>query len=392
MFSFGNTQQPTQQPQGSAGASLFGQTQPQNTQGGGLFGGGGSSLFGGASTQPQQQNTQGALFGGQQQQQQQQQAPAPTIDGTTRYGELPLNVRTELDNFENFVQKQIELSEEIAGSGFTKRISASKDEIKNIQLKYQGLKTLLDRDETLIKNLRELVGKEMKTAAIAEILKHQHESFLLIAGKIAAVHDAFSKQRDAFLAYRKKYFGDNKNPFRKGYVGQDDRIALSTIAAGLKPSDMSASTATAPAAAAAPAATGGLFGGSAAPATGGGLFGAPAAAAPATGGFGGFGTPAAAAPATGGFGGFGTPAAAAPATGGFGGFGTPAAAAAPATGGFGGFGTPAAAAPATGGFGGFGTPAAAAPATGGFGGFGAPAAGGGLFGGAVQTPSVKKKR
>ncbi|KAI9333693.1 hypothetical protein BDR26DRAFT_921228 [Obelidium mucronatum] len=347
-----------------ATTSLFGASQPQNTPANtGLFGApaapaASSSLFGAATTAA---NTTANA-------QTQQQQPT-AIEKSTRYGELPENIRSELNAFETFVQKQIELSEEIAASGFTKRINASRSEFKNIELKYQGLKSLLDRDNALIQNLRGMVGKEMKTAdfatrfvdsyqthrqasmtfnntdsfqyfvnltnnlesrlqsyrqtiddlerhlqyssqksqyspqAIAEIIKQQHDSFLVIASKVSAAHEALGKQRDAFLAYRKKYFGDNKNPFRKGYVGQelysasDDRVALSTIAAGLKPSDPNASTAGPGAAAGSqPAASGGLFGatqpttgglfGATQPAAGGGLFGA---SQPAAGGFGGFG-------------------------------------------------------------------------------------------------------
>ncbi|KAJ3013206.1 UNVERIFIED_CONTAM: Nucleoporin p58/p45 [Siphonaria sp. JEL0065] len=341
-----------------ATGGLFGQppvttTTAPATTGGGLFGAaatatpgaaqpttGGFGLFGSATPAAAPTTNSSSLFGVSTAANTAANAGATApVEKTTRYGELPQNIKSELDAFETFVQKQIEMAEEIAASGFTKRINATREEFKNIELKYQGLKSLLDRDNALIQNLRGMVGKEMKTAdfatrfvdsyqthrqasmqfnntdsfqyfvnltntlesrlqsyrqtiddlerhlqsvsqitqhspqAIAEILKQQHESFLVIAGKIAAAHDALGKQRDAFLAYRKKYFGDNKNPFRKGYVGQDDRISLSTIAAGLKPSDLNASVG------------GGAAG---APTAGGSLFGTSQPAA-ATGGFG-FGT------------------------------------------------------------------------------------------------------
>ncbi|KAJ3093357.1 Nucleoporin p58/p45 [Physocladia obscura] len=367
MFSFGQ-----QQPQAAAapatGGSLFGA--PATTAGtNSLFGGQSMAtaqptLFG-TQQQPQQAFGMSTNFGTTQQQQQ-QQLQQPVLEKTTRYGEIPVNIRTELDTFENFIQKQINLAEEIASCEVESRIKESSKEFKNIELKYQGLKTLLDRDNALIQNLRTHVGREMKTAdfatryfvnltnslesrlqmyrqtiddlerhlqslsqrtqsnqhspqAIAEILKHQHESFLVIAGKIAAVHDSLSKQRDAFLAYRQRYFGDKKNPFKKEFVGQDDaRVPLSIIAADLKPSNLKNSVA------AGSVNTGGGFGTSVGTGFGGGggfgnsgtggFFGPsqssaapqqqPATSTAAPTGFGGFGI---SQPATGGGGLFGTP-------------------------------------------------------------------------------------
>ncbi|TPX74994.1 hypothetical protein CcCBS67573_g03723 [Chytriomyces confervae] len=466
---------------------------------GNLFGGAGASINSAVTAQNTAANAQTANP--------QPSATAPeNITNTTRYGEIPLNIRQELDNFETFVQKQIDMSEDIASSGVVKKIHDTRALYKSVELvslmftrneaypvrslmlvfrrqKYQGLKTLLDRDNALIQNLRGQVAREMKIAdfatrfidsynshrqpsvtfnntdsfqyfvnltntlenklqhyrqtiddlerhlqsisqktqyspqAIAEILKLQHESFLAIAGRIAVAHDSLLKQQDAYLNYRRKYFGDTKNPFRKGFVGQDEEnlTSLSTIASSLKPDSGNA----APAQAAPTASTGfGGFGTSIAPqpaASGFGGFGAsttqPAstglsfgnstAAQPAASGFGGFGASTAGqqpAAANTGFGGFGTPAAQPAATGGFGGFGTPAAAQpAAATTGFGGFGAAATQQPAaaTGGFGGFGTPAAqpAAGAAGGFGGFGAAAPAAGAFG-AFGSPSIstRKKR
>ncbi|KAI8836080.1 hypothetical protein BJ741DRAFT_606737 [Chytriomyces cf. hyalinus JEL632] len=491
MFSFGT---PAAAPAAATG-SLFGTANTQNSNSlfggqttnsnaapslntGNLFGGAGASINSAVTAQNTAANAQTANP--------QPSTTAPeNITNTTRYGEIPLNIRQELDNFETFVQKQIDMSEDIASSGVVKKIHDTRALYKSVELKYQGLKTLLDRDNALIQNLRGQVAREMKIAdfatrfidsynshrqpsvtfnntdsfqyfvnltntlenklqhyrqtiddlerhlqsisqktqyspqAVAEILKLQHESFLAIAGRIAVAHDSLLKQQDAYLSYRRKYFGDTKNPFRKGFVGQDEEnlTSLSTIASSLKPDSGNA----APAQAAPAASTGfGGFGTSIAPqpaASGFGGFGAsttqPAstglsfgnstAAQPAASGFGGFGASTVgqqSAAANTGFGGFGTPAAQPAAAGGFGGFGTPAAAAQPAaTTGFGGFGAAAQQpAAAMGGFGGFGTPAAqqpAAGATGGFGGFGAAAAApaAGAFG-AFGSPSIstRKKR
>ncbi|KAJ3246028.1 Nucleoporin p58/p45 [Chytriomyces hyalinus] len=496
MFSFGTPAAAPAAATGQVESSLFNTANTANTQNsnslfgaattnsnaapslntGNLFGGAGASINSAVTAQNTAANAQTANP--------QPSTTAPeNITNTTRYGEIPLNIRQELDNFETFVQKQIDMSEDIASSGVVKKIHDTRALYKSVELKYQGLKTLLDRDNALIQNLRGQVAREMKIAdfatrfidsynshrqpsvtfnntdsfqyfvnltntlenklqhyrqtiddlerhlqsisqktqyspqAIAEILKLQHESFLAIAGRIAVAHDSLLKQQDAYLNYRRKYFGDTKNPFRKGFVGQDEEnlTSLSTIASSLKPDSGNAAPAqAAPAAstgfggfgtsiAAQPAASGfGGFGASTTqPASTGLSFVNSTAAQPAASGFGGFGASTAgqqpAAAANTGFGGFGTPAAQPAATGGFGGFGTPAAAQpAAATTGFGGFGAAAQQpAAATGGFGGFGTPAAqpAAGAAGGFGGFGAATPAAGAFG-AFGSPSIstRKKR
>ncbi|KAI9365513.1 hypothetical protein DFJ73DRAFT_270812 [Zopfochytrium polystomum] len=367
---------------------------------------------------------------------------------TTRYGELPEAVRGELDKMEKFIQKQISLAEEIQTNRADELILRVREQAQDAELKYQGLKNILDRDASLIKHLRSTVSREMKNAdmatrfidayqnpnpsnypfrnqdyfsyfvdvtnqlesklqlyrqtiddlerhlqgitqrvqytpqSIVTIMRHQHESFLAIASKIAAVHDAVQKEKENFLHFRRRYFGETRNPFVANAGGNTygSYTPLSVVASALKPSvDLSqqqqqqqqpaaggfgsgafgggfGSTAgkstgafgTGAFGTAGAGATPSLFGGAStqpgAAKTGGGLFGAAATPAPAAGG-GLFGQPAA------GGGLFGAPQQ--PAAGGGGGL-------------FGGAATPAGQQPAggTGLFGG-GAPAATAPAFGG---------------------------
>ncbi|KAF9905900.1 Nucleoporin p58/p45 [Linnemannia zychae] len=209
--------------------------------------------------------------------------------------------------------------------------------------------------------------------ALPEVMRNQHEGFLAVAGRVAALHDEIKDREKAYLIFRRRYFDDDTDPFQannkhrktdtvhhghslrssgRSPEGQKSfrEIAKETLRPG---SGVSATPA------AAPAAGSSLF--STAPAlgstsllgkpTGFGSFGATTSAAPT------FSLTAPSAPSTGLFGAPATSAAAAPSTGLFGAPST----SAPATGLF---GAPAASAPATGLF---GAPAASAPATGLFG-------------------------
>ncbi len=44
-------------------------------------------------------------------------------------------------------------------------------------------------------------------------MKSQNETFLAVASGVAGVHDHITKQRDAYLVYRARYFADERNPF-----------------------------------------------------------------------------------------------------------------------------------------------------------------------------------
>ncbi|KAF9121027.1 Nucleoporin p58/p45 [Mortierella sp. 14UC] len=205
--------------------------------------------------------------------------------------------------------------------------------------------------------------------ALPEVMRNQHEGFLAVAGKVAALHDEIKDREKAYLMFRRRYFDDDTDPFqannkhrktdavhhghslRSSGRSQEGQKSFREIAKEtLRPGSGT------PAPGAAPGAGSSLF--STAPAPGStSLFGKPAgfgASTAATSAAPTFSLTTPAAPSTGLF---GAPAAAAPTTSLF---GAPATSA-PATGLF---GAPAAASPATGLF---GAPAASAPATGLFG-------------------------
>ncbi|KAJ3117097.1 Nucleoporin p58/p45 [Phlyctochytrium bullatum] len=260
---FGGATQNQQQKGPTPGFGFGGATGTGLGTNTGTLGGGG--LAGGATAQPS--------IGGPQGQ---------TLDGftkTTRYGEVPDNIRNQLDQLEQFIEKQKEALEEIKSSTNLQDILDTHLLIEKVDLKYQGLRNLLDRDNAMIQNLRSSMGDEMKNAdsaaryfpnitdrlesklqlyrqtiddlerhfhtltqksqftpqAVAEILRSQHESFLSIASKIAKVHDSISDECDKYLLYRSKFFGDNRNPFKDSPASASTNTPLSAIATELVP-------------------------------------------------------------------------------------------------------------------------------------------------------------
>ncbi|KAJ3219192.1 Nucleoporin p58/p45 [Dinochytrium kinnereticum] len=270
-----NPQNPAQPP-----ATPFGQAQ-------------GSSLFGAQQQQPTATGSAPAPVAG----------PSPdAFTKSTRYGECPDNIRNQLDQIEQFIQSQKDTVEEIRSTTTLQEIHDVHFMCERINLKYQGLKNLLDRDTALIQNLRSTMASEMKNTdsaarfidrysnphlsnqshtqdvsqtyfanvtdqlesrlqlyrqtidelerhfqsitqkphytpqAIADILRSQHDSFISIAGKISKVHDSISSERDKFLNYRKKYFGDARDPFKDSSDIAIKDTPLSAIATDLVPS------------------------------------------------------------------------------------------------------------------------------------------------------------
>lgn len=111
---------------GSTGTSLFGNNQnsagtTSGLGGGGLFGSKpttGSSLFGGNSSNTGfGSNTNGGLFGAVQQQQQPQSALESinqlAITPLTRISDLPPQIRAEVEQLDQYIQKQVQISEHL---------------------------------------------------------------------------------------------------------------------------------------------------------------------------------------------------------------------------------------------------------------------------------------
>ncbi|KAI8824495.1 uncharacterized protein EV422DRAFT_322479 [Fimicolochytrium jonesii] len=84
--------------------------------------------------------------------------------------------------------------------------------------------------------------KTYSPAVLVEIMRDQDDSLLAVASKIAAVHDAISRQKALYLEYRQKYFGVNDaGRFEKinGTQNDADTTPLELIASTtLRPSNM----------------------------------------------------------------------------------------------------------------------------------------------------------
>ncbi|KAF9197156.1 Nucleoporin p58/p45, partial [Haplosporangium sp. Z 27] len=265
-----------------------------------------------------------------------------TIAGSTKYTELPADAKTTLDQFHSFLQGQIHLS-----ATLTARPSESLDKIakdtEELSKRLTTLNDALERDTKVIQALQDKVGQELKQAdsagriieayantshanflyagnnsagTLPEVLRNQHEGFLAVAVRVAALHDEVKDREKAYLMFRRKFFDDDSDPFQANIkhrktettqLGQSLRNSTRSIEGQksfreiaketLRPGNIKGSSTapTAPAATAtgsslfgAPSTSGtSLFGASApAPASGTSLFGASAAPASGTSLFG----------------------------------------------------------------------------------------------------------
>ena len=158
-----------------AGASLFGNNAGNTTTGGGLFGSkptGTTSLFGSSNSNNNNNNMSapGGLFGNQQQQLQQQpqvqcalqnlsQLP---ITPMTRISELPPQIRQEIEQLDQYIQKQVQISHHLKADTtdhdelidsiprdvayLLKSESATSQYLKQDLKKISSFKSLIDED------------------------------------------------------------------------------------------------------------------------------------------------------------------------------------------------------------------------------------------------------
>ncbi|EGW32560.1 uncharacterized protein SPAPADRAFT_61624 [Spathaspora passalidarum NRRL Y-27907] len=142
---------------------LFGQSQPSTATSGGLFGSSqpqqssttSGGLFGGSSTT-------GGLFGQQQQQQQQQQPQAQAqqlqLTAMTRVGDLPTNIKSELEQFDKYINTQ-HLIATTLNSDYSKHdnlINSIPKDINYLQNKLLSTKQALKFDSNQLLQLKEL--------------------------------------------------------------------------------------------------------------------------------------------------------------------------------------------------------------------------------------------
>ncbi|RUS26625.1 hypothetical protein BC938DRAFT_470511 [Jimgerdemannia flammicorona] len=158
------------------------------------------------------------------------------------------------------------------------------DLVNGFEKRMQEYRQILEEIERNLVSLSH--STHQSPQAISEIMRNQHKSFLAIAGKVAQLDDAIKRQKEQYVAYRRKYYGDDRNPFDKKKQRQEDRPStpseLNFIASTtLKPNPQPPAPAPTPAQTSlfntAP-----TFGGTAPMFGGGGTFGATTSAAQPT--------------------------------------------------------------------------------------------------------------
>lgn len=83
----------------------------------------------------------------------------------------------------------------------------------------------IDELESSIRN--SLSSHRLTPQVISNIIRAQHDSFISLASKVAAVHDTVERYRERYDEYAQKYLGRQNNTSISG----DRMVELSTIAA-----------------------------------------------------------------------------------------------------------------------------------------------------------------
>ncbi|KAF8734648.1 hypothetical protein AX14_003199 [Amanita brunnescens Koide BX004] len=183
---FGSTPGTQQQPQAG---SLFGGTAgTQQPQAGGLFGSTTSaqhqpqagSLFGGfgTSTQSQQQpQTTGSVFGngsifGSRPQQPQLQPSAPVglnvvLTKTTKFNDLPEDMRRELESLDSFIQSQIQISKDLHQRKLGEEPLKGYELIKGANKDFVNCNTNIRHDLHFMRDLKAKVDRAVEDTIIA---------------------------------------------------------------------------------------------------------------------------------------------------------------------------------------------------------------------------------
>lgn len=52
------------------------------------------------------------------------------------------------------------------------------------------------------------------THALPEVMRNQHEGFLAVAARVAALHDEIKDKEKAYIMFRRKYYDDDSDPFQ----------------------------------------------------------------------------------------------------------------------------------------------------------------------------------
>ncbi|KAI0359738.1 hypothetical protein OH77DRAFT_1419043 [Trametes cingulata] len=160
---FGNTtqnQQGQQQQQGAFGGGFgLGQssTQPQNTQ---------PSLFGNSTATTQAGNSLWGRPGGQQQQVQQQPG-APQFTKSTKFNDLPDDVKKTFENIDSFIQGRIQICNDLKQRKLGDEALKGQEEIRSVHKELTGAISVLTSDVQHTKDLKHKVDQTVQDTIVA---------------------------------------------------------------------------------------------------------------------------------------------------------------------------------------------------------------------------------
>ncbi|KAI0671852.1 hypothetical protein C8Q78DRAFT_801553 [Trametes maxima] len=161
---FGNTaqnqqgQQQQQQPGTFGGFGTSTSTlQPQGTQ---------SSLFGGSTANPQVGSSLWGRPPAQQQQVQQQQA-APLFTKSTKFNDLPDEVKKTLENVDSFIQGRVQICNDLKQRELGDEAIKGQEEIRSVHKDLTGAITVLTSDVQHTKDLKQKVEQTVQDTIIA---------------------------------------------------------------------------------------------------------------------------------------------------------------------------------------------------------------------------------
>ncbi|CDO96379.1 unnamed protein product [Kluyveromyces dobzhanskii CBS 2104] len=244
---FSNSQQPQQQQQPSAGGLFSSQQQPST---GGLFSNQQQPSTGGLFSnqqQQQQQSTTGGLFSNQQQSQLQTQQPQQSainfinqlaITPMTKISELPIQIRQEIEQLDQFISTQVSLSKHLQAdlNDQTELLDSIPRDIKYLQKlhfnatrslsadskKIDAIKTLVDDDVKQLENfaimLQQLVTKGFKISNV-EIDKFFQEKLITYKNKLNDYNDTLSNIDDAVSGLENDLFGNDSSEDDETKIG-----------------------------------------------------------------------------------------------------------------------------------------------------------------------------
>ncbi|CAG8543912.1 8550_t:CDS:2 [Paraglomus brasilianum] len=138
---------------------------------------------------------------------------------------LETDERVVKDLLQNFERQRAYMDHAVRVSEFMEKDDRYHQVSGNGALKYfqdliTSLKERLDQYNEYIQELErhmsavtQAENEQALKNAISDTLRFQHDSFMVVTGKIASLHEAVDQLRKEYLEYRRIRFGDTHNPF-----------------------------------------------------------------------------------------------------------------------------------------------------------------------------------